>query len=309
MFAASILIGLFLSFVQSEPPVQRILTASHVQLRAAPEANADRLSGLPFGTIVTQLAVSNDGEWYRVGLTDGRQGWVFGGLTRPFSARDSAETYHSMIQTRLETGRLTFSEASELFNFVDGVAARVDSAVRADFELFRLRALHRSLDDIHSYEPKNDAHRAWIKQHEADLAYSEPAGQWLVRAELYWELEARHRGKPLADEIAWEGARTGLPGECEGYIPCYLEAMLVTDARYLDLYPNGAHASEAIENIDYFLKDAIQPNGPFTADPADAMQIRNAIARLTRILERTSARNKSEMIARFKQVEKMYTEF
>jgi hypothetical protein len=48
------------------------------------------------------------------------------------------------------------------------------------------------------YEPKDPAHRDWIKEHEDSLVYSEPAGQWLVRTDLYWELETRNRGNPIA---------------------------------------------------------------------------------------------------------------
>src|SRR6185436_4079948 len=75
------------------------------------------------------------------------------------------------------------------------------------------------------------------------------AGQWLVKSDLFWNLQKRYATLAIADQIAWEGARNYLPGECEGYIPCHLSSVNLTDGKYLKLYPKGAHVSESLDSI------------------------------------------------------------
>jgi len=147
--------------------------------------------------------------------------------------------------------------------------------------------------------------REWIKLHEARLVFSEPAGSWLVDAKAYWDLEAKHRGHPVADQIAWDGVQAGVPGECEGYIPCSLAVLSMTDAKYLDLYPKGAHAAEAVDRIDYILQEILRPNSPYTIEAGDAMEIRESVAKLTGILERSAIPRKADVIARLKRVEQI----
>ena len=156
------------------------------------------------------------------------------------------------------------------------------------------------------YEPKDPAHRDWIKKHEDSLVYSEPAGQWLVKADLYWELETRNRGNPIAEEIAWDGATAGIPGECEGYIPCYFAVFLLSDARYLDVYPNGRHSEEAAEHIDYLLQEILKPNNPYTMDSRDFGELRESIAKLSTILDRSSILKKTTLLTRLKRIEETY---
>jgi hypothetical protein len=308
MLMAGVVVAVLLSapVPQNSPQPQRIVAASNVRLRAEPQTAAEEVTRLPLGTVLTQLETSADGAWFRVQTPDGKLGWVFGNLTESFSERERVAVYRRIIQSRLRPASISFPDASDLFQFVDRVAPQVQSPVRAEFDLFRLRALHRSLDQIMGYEPKDPAHRDWIKSHEDDLVYSEPAGQWLVRADLYWELEMRDHGNPIADEIAWEAANTGIPGECEGYIPCYFAVFLLSDARYLDLYPSGRHGEEAGEHIDYLLQEVLKPNNPYTMDSRDSGELHESIVKLSTILERSSIPKKTAMLTRLKRIEETY---
>ena len=308
MFVAGIIVGvlIFAPAAQDNRQPQRIVAASNVRLRVEPQTTGVELSRLALGTVLTQLETSADGTWYRVQTPEGKSGWIFGNLTEPFSERESIAVYRRIIRSRLKPDSLNFSDASDLFNFVDRIAPRVQGTASAEFDLFRLRALHRSLEQIVGYEPKDPAQQDWIKRHEDNLVYSEPAGQWLVRADLYWELETKNRGNSIGEEIAWEGATTGLPGECEGYIPCHFAMLMLTDAHYLDLYPNGPHAGEAAEQIDYLLQEILKPNTPYTMDSRDSAELRESIVKLFRILERSSSRNKTRMLQRLKQIEEIY---
>jgi len=306
VIATVILSSLLSAGPQKAPFVDRIVAATNVRLRSEPQTNAAILAGLSLGTVLTSLEVSADGTWYRVRTPDGMSGWVLAALTRPFSDRESTDVYRGIIESRLKTDILSFPEASELFQFVDRIAPQVQGPARAEFDLFRLRALGRSLDQIMGYEPTEPAHRDWIKKYEQYVVYSEPAGQWLVRAELYWELEVQHRGNPVADEIAWQAATTGLPGECEGYIPCHLAIVLLTDGRYLDRYPFGSHAAEAVQRIDDLLLDVVKPNTPYFMDAKEAAELRLSLENLAQILGRSSSPKKTDMLARLKQIEQTF---
>lgn len=220
--------------------------------------------------------------------------------------RESTELDKRSIKARLETSASSFAEASELYQLVDRMAKQVSAADRAEFELFRLRALRRSLSTIDRFEPTDPAQRAWLKKYEDEAVFSEPAGEWLVKADLYWSLEARYRGNAIAEEIAWEGANAGLPGECEGYLPCHFVAVLLTDGRYLQLYPAGAHSPEAIERIGELLADAIKPNSPYTSDSRDAAELRESIGKIRMILEGTSNSRKTELIVQLMRIQEMY---
>ena len=72
---------------------------------------------------------------------------------------------------------------------------------------------------------------------------------WLVVADRFWDLEKTYRGQEIADRIAWEASQQSLPGECEGYPPCTAYAIRVMEGEYLERYPKGDHALDALDQI------------------------------------------------------------
>jgi hypothetical protein len=218
------------------------------------------------------------------------------GLLVSASLQTTTAEYKRIIESRLKLEALSFKESVELFELIDRITPQIQEPARAEFDLFRLRALDRSLREIMAYEPKDPAHQNWIVKHEDAIAYSEPAGQWLVRPGLFWALEARHRGNPAAEPIAWEAANANLPGECEGYIPCTLAVLLMTDGRYLELYPKGAHVAEALERIDYPLREIVKPGTHYAMDRRDNAELRESIEKLSAIVDRTSGPQKADIL-------------
>lgn len=107
-----------------------------------------------------------------------------------------------------------------------------------------LRAIPTTVDGT-----KEEPYRTWLSTHDADVVYSEPGGQWLMRTDDLWRLHDEHRKTASAEPLAWEVVDNGLPGECEGYPPCYLSGLDLLHAEYLRRHPRGAHAADAVEQI------------------------------------------------------------
>jgi hypothetical protein len=58
-----------------------------------------------------------------------------------------------------------------------------------------------------------------------------------------------HQRSSAADELAWLGATIGIPGECEGYVPCYTFGLNYREGEYLRRRPDGRRRREAFTRI------------------------------------------------------------
>ena len=237
------------SFGQT-PGRKLIVTAAGARLRERPETAAAETGRLGLGAVVDGLERSADKSrvgsteefWHLVAAPGGARGWVFGGLVAPYDPARRDETYLKLSAERLANASATFAELSELVRFLDRAAKEVTRReARAPLELARLNALARSLASFDIGAQDKEPYKSWTKEREAEIVYSEPAGQWYVRAELLWNLELKYRGLPAAERAAWAAAETPMPGECEGYLPCYLYMVTGMEGRYLKLYPRGPH--------------------------------------------------------------------
>ncbi len=94
-----------------------------------------------------------------------------------------------------------------------------------------------------------EPYAGWLKTHESVVFFHEMAGRWQVRQQAVLDLHARHRDTSSADDIAWFAATHGLPGECEGFVPCHLSRMNSLDGTYLRLHPAGRHVDESVTRI------------------------------------------------------------
>jgi hypothetical protein len=278
---------------QSSPAKSRITTASGVRLRAEPRTDAAEVARLRLGVVVRELERSAQRErvggaedhWFRVATAEGVEGWLFGGLTAAFEPARRAEVYRRIAAARVGNAAATFPELSDLVLFLERAVTEVkERAALAELELARLVALQRSLASIDMSDLEKQPYAAWTKAREAQIVYSEPAGQWYVRAELFWDLQARYKDLPSAELIAWEGAQMPLPGECEGYLPCHLYALTESEGRYLKLYPRGAHAGDALRIISELLTSVVGDqegeNAVFTVAPEDRAELAKTLAEL-----------------------------
>lgn len=116
-----------------------------------------------------------------------------------------------------------------------------------------LRALRGVLQSV-PIERRSGPHEAWLKAHDALIVYSEPAGEWLISHGLIDGVHRQYQASAAADEIAWLAVVNGLPGECEGYVPCYTAGLDQLAGEYLRLHPKGRHRSEAFDRINETLR-------------------------------------------------------
>lgn len=166
------------------------------------------------------------------------------------------------------------ADETQTFTALADLAERLHAALanpgepaetRGHLALLWVRAVRRTLGAIPMTVDgtKQEPYRTWLATHDDDVIYSEPAGQWLMHPEHLWELHDAHRSTTSAEPLAWAIVDNGLPGECEGYPPCYLSGLDLLHAEYLRRHPGGAHAVEAVEQIRQSNEQSVTlTNGP-----------------------------------------------
>jgi len=246
--------------VMPEKP-RRIVTAAAVRLRAAPSTTAAELAKVSLGTIVTELAAgaqeekigSRSAKWYRISLPDGREGWLFGAFTAPFSADDRDNAIIKVAQERLAPEKQSANDLLELHLFLhNAIPNGKTDASRAELEFHALLALNRYLGEsriggILGKLPPG------VASYAEELVYSEPAGMYMCQYKRFWELYEKLKDRPGADELAWKAAHQPIPGETEGFYDLMLAQANETSGAYLRACPNGVHAGEALSNIAEYI--------------------------------------------------------
>lgn len=186
-------------------------------------------------------------------------------------------------------------------------ASFAQSTAAARAELKRLNDLGKRLDAIPMNRLDRPPHKAFIKKNEKDIVYSDPAGQYFVRSDRYWALHKKYQKLPIAEEIAWTASQNSLPGECEGYINCYVYKMTVTDGRYLQLYPNGKHASKAIASLVEYLETMTAADSQYDppADAEDRAVLKKTLSELRSQIAATKHADKTKILSAIAKLEKL----
>lgn len=295
----------FVAARQTASGAKRMTTASAVRVRSAPNTSASVVDTLSIAVVLDEVGRSpapqrvgdKEDYWYHVALPGGKQGWVFGGLTRAVDPNRLDEAYAAIAKERtaLEAEALTWADWTDLAMALGKAAGSVrDRESRGAVELGRLVALSRAVQTI-PYEKQDSApYKPWIKAQGDAIVYSEPAGAFLVRADLFWDLQKKYADLPIGEQIAWEGSHTMLPGECEGYIPCHLYDLSETTSHYLKVYPNGPRASQVLdETIEYLqpMVDSLSTEEtgytlPF--EDSELVEMKKTIAELEQTISATS---------------------
>lgn len=125
-----------------------------------------------------------------------------------------------------------------------------DPEARGAATLAWLKALRTVLE----VEDVGAAEKRWLTAHKDVVFYNEIGGRWMIRSDAIRRAHDRVKGTTAADDIAWFAVTNGLGGECEGYVPCHVEALDALEGRYLRSHPRGRHSIEAHQRIDETLR-------------------------------------------------------
>lgn len=301
--------------------VSKIITGTSVRVRASSSTSSKEVTQLNFGTIIKSSGRSSNKDkvgdkedyWYKITTSDGKSGWVFGGFLESFDDKRRDIIYLNISSDRLKNESADFDDFSDLLNFLTRITPQITEQNNvATLEFYKLQALAKALEKM-PFDKLNQApYKTFTDKQNAKIVYSEPSGQWLVRAELFWDLSKRYRALPIADEIAWAAANTFLPGEGEGYLPIYIYLTRVTHGEYLKLYPNGRYAREALQQITEYLAPIVDDlsqkqvyTGP--ADASERAEMNKHLSELHSIVSKTTdSATKSKVLNQVEQISKAF---
>jgi hypothetical protein len=182
-----------------------------------------------------------------------------------------------------------------------------DRANQAAAEFKRLLDLRRDLEEIPFDGAEKEPYKTLLAKNKNDVVYNEPAGQYIVESDRFWELSAKYKDLEIADEIAWQAAENPLAGECEGFLSCYAEWIRRTTGRYLELYPDGKHSSAALKEVSGFLADVssdLQKKARYSwpEGPEESADLQKTLSEFESILARIQHPDKKAAIADIKKI-------
>ena len=273
---------------------QLIATAAGARVRSQANTSSTELRRVKLGALIKVLEKTPK-DWYRIEIPAKPKnvvGWMSGQVADDWDANKREEIYRRIADKNYKPQGMSFADASEVFEFLAKAQNELKtSKLSPDFAYKQLIALRQTLKAIPDGKDNENPYKTFLKANEKSVVFSEPSGEWYIRSEIIWDLQKKHASSPIAEEIAFIGAENPLPGECEGYVNCYLFQLRETDARYLELYPNGKRTTESLKNIqnqlDPIVADLAEKrvyNGP--TDVTDRAEFNRLIAEIRTIVSK-----------------------
>lgn len=285
---------------------QIIVAATSARVRANPDTAADTLQIVKLGTLFP-LAGQSD-KWFEVKLSGDKTGYISKTIAQTFANAKRGEIYQKLADKYLKQTAIDFTTAAQVFDFLNGAVKEIKTdKTLADLQFKRLQALSTTLKKIPIDKQEQSPYKDFVKTNEKEIVYSEPSGQWYVISNRFWELHEKYKSLPIGEEIAWQAAQNPIPGECEGYINCYLYLLRVTDAEYLNFYPNGKYSRQALKNVTNLLEpiaaDATEKTVyTSAADTSDRADFNRYLTELRAIVAKTPFIEKSKPLAQIRQI-------
>ena len=250
----------------------RITAAANVTVREMPIVSAPAVAQIPLGTELVEAGPTGlDKTWIRVRLADGREGWLQASLAKPLDPVWRWPVFDRIIADRLSRKGDGFQANSELVAFIERVAPEyTDRDGRAKVELARWRALAAAAAAIPLNGAKREPYMSWVAARQTEVVYDDPSRRWMVSAPAIWNRHAALADTTMADDLAWFAVTSGLPGECEGFLPCYIAARDRQYGEYLRRHPVGNHTTEAVDVVKQtaeLLAAPAKPRQAFSFDP------------------------------------------
>lgn len=281
---------------------QIIVNVTSARVRSEPNLNASTLRYAKIGTIFPVL--DKNESWSQIQLSDGESGWISKTIVSDFASANREKIYRQIADKYLQRKSLDFTTATQVFEFLSRAEKETKAA---DLSFKRLLALRAALQAIPIEKVQENPYKNFTENYKNEIVYSEPSAQWHVRSNLFWELHNANKDKPLGEEIAWQAAQNPIPGECEGYINCYLYLLRVTEGEYLNFYPNGKYSRQAVKNIADLLEpiaaDAKIKQVYYAAtDITDRAEFNRTLAELRTIISKLSFIEKQKALQQINSI-------
>ncbi len=273
-----------------------IISATGGRVRSKPSLQSEILKQMTIGSVLPMLE-ENKG-WFKVSLSkDGEEeektGWISKKITSTFDEAKPDSIYIQIANKYFKRKSLSFSTAKELFEFLGPAANSAKSfETGGDLRLKRLLALSAALKVIRPDRSDKAPYKEFLAKYKEEIVYSEPAGEWYVRSANFWELHQRYKKYKIGEKIAWKASANPLPGECEGYINCYLYILRATNGEYLNFYPNGKYSKQALRDtinlLEPIVADLKRKSVYYTtSDISDRAEFNKHLAQLRTIISKT----------------------
>lgn len=285
---------------------QIVVNVTSARVRTQPNLQSETLQYAKIGTIFN---VSDENKtWSQVALSGEKSGWISNSITERYSDTKRPEIFQKLAEKYLSKKDLDLTAAAEVLEFLPKAADAARTFEKGgELRLKRLLLLSRILKTIPANKQDKSPNKELLERFADEIVYSEPAGQWYVRASVFWELRNRYSKHKIAEEIAWKAAQNPLPGECEGYINCHIYMLRATQAEYLNFYPNGKYSKEALLILTNYLAplavDAKRKEVYYAAnDTSDRAEFYRLLTELRAIVSRLAHLEKHKTLAQIQTV-------
>ena len=230
----------------------------------APDPSATVVARLD-PALVVSVAGHREGLWIPVSL-DGRgrrDCFLWWYLVEAFDPENPEIAVISLVY-RLRWPNIPFARVALVHEHIfEGPWMGIE--IEGEMEFFELLSLSNVASrigfDQANYRPDI---ANWVQKHRERVVYDEPAGEWTVSANHFWDLHEKYREDPRvrAHRIAVTAAEHRFPGECEGFLPCYLSQTpqgieLYGPLEYLKRLPRGRLAEYFLDRSVSYLENLI----------------------------------------------------
>lgn len=288
---------------------QVIVGVTSARLRSEASTSSETLQFLKIGA--TYPMVEKTATWYKIKAGD-KTGWISNTVSQQFVPANRAEIYQAISAKYFKQQSMDFATASQLYDFLTIVEKQVNnSRQQADLGFKRLLALQAALKKIPMDKQDKEPYKSFVKNKDNVIVYSDPSAEYYVISGLFWDLHEKHKGTPIGEDIAWAAAQNYLPGECEGYVNCYLHSLRVTRGEYLNFYPAGKHSKKALTEIGGFLEPLVADTsersvytGP--GDISDRAEFNKMLAEMRAIISKSPYPEKSKPLQQIKVLAEAY---
>lgn len=288
---------------------QIIVSVTSARLRSEPSTASETVQYLKIGAVYTVL--DQNAQWYKVQGAD-KAGWVSNTVSQSFAGAKRGETYQAIAAKYFKQQSMDFATASQLYDFLTVAEKQITNNKQlGDLSFKRLLALQAALKKVPIDKQDKDPYKAFLKGKEKEIIYSDPSAEYYVISELFWNLHEKYKGTTIGEDIAWAAAQNTLPGECEGYINCYLHTLRVTYGEYLNFYPAGKFSRKSLTDLGGFLEPMVADSreksvytGP--ADISDRADFNKLLTELRTIISKVPYSEKAKPLGQIKQLGEAY---